>query len=123
MHPLEVKTRQKLKSGKIKPTPAGVLVVGRMPGVDIPVRAHCKDHLFQTREAEKSDAWQSGWKQAARCVVCRDEIPAIDASWWVQKATVKDIHRCMKYLKKRAERDRSTHSNLKKRLALYEEED
>lgn len=111
-----------MRAGKVKPTPAGVLVVGFISGHDIPIRMWCRDHLFETHEPIRSKAWQSGWQQGATCLVCGDDVVPIDASWWVKRATVKDIRRCMRLLKRRAKHYKNVYTSLRRRLANYEEE-
>lgn len=115
--------RTKLRKGTVKPTPEGVLVVGRIKGLDTPVRSWCRNHIFETDKPIKNPMWQSGWHQGAWCLVCDDYIPPIDASWWIKKAKAKDIRRVMKHLKKEARRYGTVYNSLKRRLSNYEEDE
>jgi hypothetical protein len=93
--------RRAMRRGKIDPHPAGVLVnPAQLP------RAGCEGHVWETLEAEESEQWQSGWKQAARCLVCDYTCPQVDASWWIPVATADFIEELLveippyvKYLK------------------------
>lgn len=90
----EKKMRKKLRAGKLEPTPKGALVTGRLPN-GMFIRTQCEGHLFVTRRPVKDEHWQSGYKQAARCVVCDFVFPAVDSSWWMEVASKDRIRLCM----------------------------
>ena len=114
------KIRHKIKAGKVKPLPAGTLSTGIIPELDMPAVFTCRGHIWEVGEPIKSSAWQSGYKQSARCLVCPDNTTApVDSSTWIQKATKKDIERCMKLLKRESRRYKRVFLNLARRLERY----
>jgi hypothetical protein len=107
--------RDKLKAGKLHPTPAGVIVTGRM-GVFAAPRTKCEGHLFLTKKPKKNDKWQSGWVQGAKCLVCEDEIIPLDATWWMERATPQRIKLTMRLVKEEALRMKVVYRKLQRRL-------
>ena len=111
----EKKMRRKLRAGKLEPTPKGRLVTGRLPN-GLYVRVRCEGHLWITKSPEKNEMWQSGWKQAARCIVCDETVPPVDSSWWMQEASPDRIRLCMRVVKEDAQHLKNVYDYLKEKL-------
>lgn len=76
------------------PWPAGSYV--RCVGSDgLPARRTCINHIFITFTDPQPVDYGCGYLQAARCVVCGDVTPAIDADFWRIRATQGDVVDCM----------------------------
>lgn len=110
------KLRAKMRAGRIDPMPKGVVVTGRLSGWEAP-RAQCAGHVFLTRAPIRNVEWQSGWQQAAFCLVCEEDLPAIDASWWIEEATLSRFQVAMRLAEEESKRLRRAWKNLKERSA------
>ncbi len=77
------------------PYPSGVRVLCLHRDNAMPARKDCATHVFETITEPIAVDYAAGWIQAARCLVCGDVTPALDAEWWSSLATEGDVARCV----------------------------
>jgi len=79
----------------------GDLVTGHYSGM--PIRSTCRNHIFEVVNEAQAVEYGCGFIQAAKCLVCGDLIPNIDADAW-HEITLHDVSRCLMEMEEMTER-------------------
>lgn len=61
----------------------------------------CADHIYLTHEPKRNTKWQSGYQQGAICLICGTEVWPMDAGWWIERPTSKQLRIAGRIVKER----------------------
>lgn len=67
----------------------------------VPARKGCEEHIYEVLGAAIPVDYACGFLQAARCLVCDEVTPPVDADWWSERADDKDVESCLREITNR----------------------